>query len=883
VLSIRRRRRSIRGELSLESLEQRALLSATSGALYPLALLPNESTISSPRFSDQWYLQNTGQTLSSHPSGPATGTPGADIGAVKAWNLTTGSRNVVVAVFDTGVDLTHPDLVNNIWHNDREIAGNGLDDDHNGFVDDTTGWNFVDGNNDVSDTSFTDHGTLVSGVIAAEGNNGQGIAGTNWHVSILPVKVGTDLGVSSSALQAGISYVEALKARGVNIVAINASYISFGIPSLGDISAISTTANYGILYVSAAGNSSMNFDSFIPSGFLPSSMMLVAATDNQDHLASFSNYGSGSVAIGAPGVDILSTMRGGGYGMFSGTSFAGPMVSGTAALLKALVPGASMEQIKNAILAGGTPDPYLVGKTITGRRLSAYGALETLVGNQRPVGHVDALSRSGISGWAYDFNAGVQPVAVAVVADGKFLAATTANINRADLGTAFGSPGHAFNFGSSIFDALGGGNHTIQVYAIDLPGLGPTLSPALLASGTITGPQAPAGRIERVTATTVSGWAIDLDTLGTGVSLRIDVDGETAGTATANVPRADLQKAFGSANHGFVFTLPTALSQGFHRVDLYAHDTTTNALTYLGSKEVNTNTPPRGSVDVFTGTSLKGWAFDDNATGSHVQIRYQVDGNAPVIVSADQNRADLQNVLGSSDHAFDITLPQLPAGMHTVIVWAADPATHNLVLLGVKSATASDPAGNRLPYGRVDVATTTRVAGWAYDPTTPFHSIEVRVDVDGAEGTPFGASKVRNDLTPTLHGPAFGFDVPLSLSPGRHRVDVYAIDAPGGTAVLLGSRLVGNVAPAGTLATASGTAVTGTAILPATPDVAAQVLLAINNVPAVEGTADDGGNYSIALPKLMPGSYTLSVYAIDPGTLTAVLLGSKPVRITTLG
>ncbi len=858
----------------MESLEERVLLSAAPAA-YSLALLPNESALSSPKFSDQWYLQNTGQTLSSHPSGPATGTAGADIGATNAWNLTTGSNNVVVAVFDTGVDLTHPDLVNNIWHNPGEIPGNGIDDDHDGYVDDVNGWNFVDGNNDVSDTSFTGHGTLVSGVIAAQGNNGQGITGTNWHVTILPVKVGTDTGVSSAALQAGISYVEALKARGVNIVAINASYISFGIPSFSDLAAIGTTANYGILYVSAAGNSSMNFDGLIPSGFLPSNMMLVAATDNQDQLASFSNYGANSVALGAPGVDILTTVRGGGYGMFSGTSFAGPMVSGTAALLKAYVPGATLQQIQNAIVAGATPDAFLAGKTISGRRLSASGALQVLVGDRAPIGHVDAISRAGVSGWAFDYNGGIQPVAVAMLVDGTFFAATTAATPRADLATAFGSAGHAFSFSSGTLDGLGAGTHLIQLYAIDIAGPSGTFPPTLIGSGTLVGPRPPVGRIETATATTLAGWVIDPDTLSTAVNLRIDIDGTPAAMPAANIARTDLAQAFGSANHGFSFTLPTSLSLGFHRVDLFARDTTSNALTYIASTEINTNMPPRGSLDLFNGNLLAGWAFDGNAGSTAIQIRYQLDGGAPTLATADVTRGDLQTVLGSTNHGFAVTLPQLPAGAHTVSVWAVDPATKNLLLLGTKSMGVADPAGNRLPFGHVDVLTNGRVAGWAYDPSTPYAPIQVRIDVDGLAGVPFTSAVRRDDLTPTLHGPSFGFDQTLTLAAGPHRVEVYMIGAPGGTAVLLGSRVVGDPAATGTFASLTSAAAGGTVLLPGSPSTPAQVLLTINGAAAVLATADSAHNYAITLPKLLPGTYTFAVYGINPLTLTPTLLGTK--------
>ncbi|HVX85954.1 MAG TPA: S8 family peptidase [Phycisphaerae bacterium] len=862
----------------LERLEERVLLSAAATTA-PLALLPNESTITSPKFSDQWYLRNTGQTLSSHPSGPAAGKAGADIGAVNAWNLSTGSKNVVVAVFDTGVDLSQPDLVNNIWHNPAETA-NGLDDDHDGFVDDLNGWNFVDNNNNVQDTSFTGHGTLVAGVIGAQGNNGLGITGVNWNVSILPIKVATDTGVSDSALQQGIAYVEMLKSRGVNIVAINASYVSFGFPSIADINAIASTANYGILYVAAAGNSGLNFDSLIPGGFLPSNMMLVAATDNQDNLASFSDYGANSVELGAPGVDILTTVRGGFYGMFSGTSFSAPMVAGAAALLKAYAPNATMQQIQNAIIDGATPDPALAGKTITGKRLNAFGALEVLVGNRQPIGHVESLSKAGVSGWAFDYNAGIQPVAVAVLIDGKFAAATSASTPRNDLAAAFGSPGHGFSFASSLFSNLSAGNHTVQVYAIDIPGAGPQLPPALIGSGVVQGPQPPIGNIDLFNATTLAGWALDLDTPSTAVTLRIDVDATTVGTPTASLARSDLQKAFGSANHGFLFTLPTPLAPGFHRLDLFAQDTSTHALTYLGSKEVNTNVAPIGSLDLFNGHTLAGWAFDANAGATPIQIRYQLDNNAPQLVTASVSRSDLQSYVGSTNHGFSITLPQLAAGSHTVTVWAVDPDLNAVeAFLGTRTIRITSPAGNPLPIGNIDVAATTHIAGWAYDASTPADPIQVRIDIDGTPGTPFTANLARADLIPTLHHANFGFDQSLSLTPGPHRIDVYALDASTSTPVLLKSLLVGNLSPAATAITS----LTPTLVTGAATQASARLILTINGIDALAATSDANGHFSIPLPHLLPGPYQITVYALDPLTLaTSANTPSQSITITGL-
>ena len=311
--------------------------------------LPND-----PNFASQWYLQNSS-------------TSGID--APAAWSVTTGSKNVVIAVLDSGINLNDPDLKNNIWTNPGIVSS--------GITNDIHGWNFVNNSSNVADNFG--HGTAVATIIGAEGNNGLGNTGVDWHVTILPVEIGTAAGVTDQSLINGINYVIGLKQKGVNIVAINASYLSFSFPGLAAMNAVQNAGNNGILYVAAAGNNAMNLDTVIPSGFLPSNMIMVGAIDNQNKLASFSNYGAHSVAVGAPGVNVLTNFNG-LYLPLSGTSFAAPMVSGIIGLLKAAVPNATMLQLKNAILNSGVADPALVGKTITGRRVDAYSALEYLLG-----------------------------------------------------------------------------------------------------------------------------------------------------------------------------------------------------------------------------------------------------------------------------------------------------------------------------------------------------------------------------------------------------------------------------------------------------------------------------------------------------------------------
>ncbi|NBT14718.1 MAG: subtilase, partial [Planctomycetia bacterium] len=310
-------------------------------AIAPTAL-PND-----PSFSRLWGLRNVGQPA-------AAGV--ADIRAETAWNTTTGSRNVVVAVIDTGVDYTHPDLAANIWTNPREIAGDGIDNDGNGLVDDLRGWDFA--NNDANPMDDNGHGTHVAGTIGATGNNGAGVTGVNWAVSILPLKFLTASGSgSTSSAIAAVNYATQMRRDfGVNIVATNNSWGGGGFSSiLRD--AIDAGGRAGILFVAAAGNDGANADVTpqYPASYPGTSIISVAATTRDNTLASFSNYGLTSVDVAAPGSGIYSTVPGNAYATYSGTSMATPHVAGTVALLAAAYPTANAAQIRSAILTATTP------------------------------------------------------------------------------------------------------------------------------------------------------------------------------------------------------------------------------------------------------------------------------------------------------------------------------------------------------------------------------------------------------------------------------------------------------------------------------------------------------------------------------------------------
>ena len=267
--------------------------------------LPND-----PDYSLLWGLSNDGQT---------GGVADIDINAPQAWDITTGSRSVVIAVVDSGADVGHPDLAANIWRNPGEIPGNGIDDDRNGYVDDVSGWDFVSNDNTPDDGNG--HGTHVAGTIGAVGNDGRGVVGDNWEVSILPLKFLDDWGFGSTAgAIAALNYAAVLRSAGVNIVATNNSWGGGGYSSaLRTVIARHNEA--GILFVAAAGNDGTDNDAApaYPASYDLANVISVAAIDHAGQAASFTNFGRTSVDLAAPGVDVYSTIPGSSYASFSGT------------------------------------------------------------------------------------------------------------------------------------------------------------------------------------------------------------------------------------------------------------------------------------------------------------------------------------------------------------------------------------------------------------------------------------------------------------------------------------------------------------------------------------------------------------------------------------
>ena len=385
------------------------------------------ATPSDSSLSLQWGLQNTGQSLAG-TSPPLQGRTGADIDALDAWSMVTGSPNLVVAVIDSGVDYTHPDLSANIWGNTGDVwsnpqdptTGDGIDNDGNGKKDDFHGWNFVGtqvctigpqgqcncnaddptGNDDPMDDYG--HGTAAAGIIAAQGNNGasingQGVAGILWNAKIMPLKFIDAVGCGSVGDE--IQAIDYAVQNGAKIITVSA-----GGPQSdqSEFDAIASARDAGILFVAPAGNSHTDNDvsPVYPASYDLSNIISVAASDFDDHLAFFSNYGKNTVDVAAPGDCIYTTMPTGtfslqtqtnlpctgsdylpNYDYNSGTSFAASFVTGIAGLLLIQDPGLTPQELKSILISTTDPNDYFKGKVMSSGRVNAYRALTRDLGS----------------------------------------------------------------------------------------------------------------------------------------------------------------------------------------------------------------------------------------------------------------------------------------------------------------------------------------------------------------------------------------------------------------------------------------------------------------------------------------------------------------------
>lgn len=304
--------------------------------------------------------------------------------AARAWGITRGSRDIVVAIIDTGIDINHEDLKNNIWTNPGETgldkngkdkATNGIDDDGNGFIDDVHGWNFVSNNNKLDDNHG--HGTHVAGILGAEAGNGKGIIGIAPEVSMMILKYYDPLVNNSDNLKNTIKAIHYAVKMGAKVINYSGGGTEF---SQDEFEAVQTAEKNGILFVAAAGNERSNSDQFhyYPADYKLSNIISVTALDPSLEVLPSSNYGTETVDLAAPGQNILSTLPGSTYGFLTGTSQATPFVSGAAVLIMSKKPGFKYTDVKKHILSTGDAFANLASKTRSSRKLNLYKCLTVL-------------------------------------------------------------------------------------------------------------------------------------------------------------------------------------------------------------------------------------------------------------------------------------------------------------------------------------------------------------------------------------------------------------------------------------------------------------------------------------------------------------------------
>lgn len=307
----------------------------------------------------------------------------SSVGAPAAWARTTGSSSIVVGILDTGIDINHRDIRDNLWVNPGEVADDGIDNDGNGLVDDVNGWNFAEGSNDVRDQDG--HGTHVSGTVGAVGNNRLGVSGVNWNVKLVALRIFSGDETTTEIEVAGLNYAAEMVRAGVNLRVINASIGGGGACTSSERLALLELNSLGVTFVAAAGNEASNNDRVqtSPANCNAPNVISVAAIDQKNRLASFSNYGRTRVSVAAPGVSILSTYPDDHLAYLSGTSMAAPHVAGAAALLLSVAPTLTPAQVKSRLIGTCERTNALRSRVACGGKIRVDKAITAAIRRQR--------------------------------------------------------------------------------------------------------------------------------------------------------------------------------------------------------------------------------------------------------------------------------------------------------------------------------------------------------------------------------------------------------------------------------------------------------------------------------------------------------------------
>ena len=423
-----------------------AVLYAEPDYIVGIAGIPDDS-----RFSELWGMHNTGQT---------GGVDDADIDAPEAWEISTGTKDVVVGVIDSGVDHSHPDLIDNMWVNPGEIAGDGIDNDGNGYIDDIHGINAITNSGDPMDDNG--HGTHVAGTIGATGNNSEGVVGVNHTTSMVGCKFlsAAGTGSSSDAIKC-IDYMVGLKNNGVNLRVINNSWGGGGF-SQAVHDSITASELADMLFVAAAGNDAVDNDAnpHYPSSYDHDSILAIAGTNHTDGMYSDSQWGLTSVDMAAPARNVLSTVPGNGYASFSGTSMATPHVAGAAALALSVNPELTTAELKELLMTTGDDNAATQGLTVTGKRLNAKSVLD----NADPTPGFTLKATPGIQTIVAGDTA-IYSFDVGSIAewDGEVSLAVTGTLDGAVLSSATVSPGTTFELSVPTTAETPWGDYSFEV------------------------------------------------------------------------------------------------------------------------------------------------------------------------------------------------------------------------------------------------------------------------------------------------------------------------------------------------------------------------------------------------------------------------------------
>ena len=663
-----------------------------------------------PQFKKEWGLNNTGQTVDF-----TAGTPGADIGAERAWGVTTGKKSVVVGVIDTGIDASHPDLAANMWINPGEncpgCRNDGIDNDHNGYVDDWRGWDFI--NNDNNPTDDNGHGTHVAGTIGAVGNNGTGVTGVNWNVQLMPLKfIGADGTGDVAGAVAALRYATAMGVRITNNSWGDTEYSQALYDAIADANA------HGDLFVAAAGNDGVNSDTTptYPADFNLPNIISVGASDSTDHLAYFSNYGQSSVDLTAPGVSIYSTWPGKAYKSESGTSMASPHVAGAAALVLAAHPAATADTIKALLLRTVDHPAALAGTSASQGRLDVGNALTCankpqLVIDAPGQGFVAAAGHpvsvrllagvcGDVAGVTVTAAANGQPIALTAQGDGSYtgqftpapgsttVTATATSSGGTDSGSVTGT--------SPSPIAIGGAPVTVtsatgedQLLAFD--GTAGTRVSALLSASTIAS--------STVTLSNPDGSTAASKTLSTGSAF---IDSFTLQQTGSYVVRVHPLQAGGGSMAIQLFNVPpdatAAISPGGPPVTLTTTVPGQNAVaSFTGTAGRRVALSTSSSISFLKtiiigpgGTQLAGPLYTSAGNGFIDTVQLPSDGTYTILADPQDERTG----------PVTLTLYDVPADVTSTITPGGPPASATTTAAGQNALfTFSGVAGRRVSLG----------------------------------------------------------------------------------------------------------------------------------------------------------------------------------------